>query len=471
MPRDAHPLDMFEERAASDPALTPLAERMRPRSLEEMVGQRHLLGPGRLLRRQIEGGRIPSMILWGSPGTGKTTLARLLAGRHGAAFEVLSAVSAGVRDIRAVVERARDRRRHESRTTVLFVDEIHRFNRAQQDALLPHVEAGICRLVGATTENPSFEVNAALLSRARVFQLRPLEIGDLVTLLRRALTDTERGLGRADIEIDDGLLAAIGNTASGDARRALSALEAVVDLLPPGETKLTRELAAEALGGQPLRYDKDGEEHYNVISAFIKSMRASDADASMYWLARMVESGEDLRFMARRLVIFASEDIGNAEPQALVVARAAAEAVHMVGMPEAVLHLSQATQFMALAPKSNSALRAYAAARKDVKRYGALPVPLVIRNAVTDLMKDVQYGVGYRYPHDLGSGVDDQHVSYLPDAIVRRREAESFTPYVEPSDRGWEGRAARRLAERRQGSSGDNQEAETGESEDPPDPA
>jgi putative ATPase len=422
---------------------------MRPRSLDEVVGQEHLLGSERLLRRLVESGRpLPSMILWGPPGTGKTTLARLLSGR--AAFEVLSAVSAGVKDIRAVVERAQVRRRHESRATVLFVDEIHRFNKAQQDALLPHVEAGVCRLIGATTENPSFEVNAALLSRARVFQLRPLAIRDLVALMRRALVDGERGLGRPDVEVDDALLAAVANTASGDARRALGALEAVVDLLPPGQTTLTRALATDALAGQPLRYDKDGEEHYNVVSAFIKSMRASDADAAVYWLARMLESGEDVMFVARRIVIFASEDVGNADPQALLVAKAAADAVHFVGMPEAVLCLTQATTYMALAPKSNMALRAYAAARKAVKQYGALPVPLVVRNAVTNLMKEVQYGVGYRYPHDLEGGVDREHAGYLPDAIERRRRTDpTWEPIVAPTDRGWEGRAKAELAARR----------------------
>jgi putative ATPase len=442
---------------------------MRPRTLDEVVGQDHLLGRERLLRRLIDAGRpIPSMILWGPPGTGKTTLARLLAGR--AAFEVLSAVSAGVKDIRAVVERAQVRRRHEARATVLFVDEIHRFNKAQQDALLPHVEAGVCRLVGATTENPSFEVNAALLSRARVFQLRPLAIGELVVLLRRALVDGERGLGRGDVEVDDALLAAIAHTAGGDARRALGALEAVVDLLPPGPTTLTKQLAAAALGGQPLRYDKDGEEHYNVVSAFIKSMRASDADAAVYWLARMLEAGEDPMFVARRIVIFASEDVGNADPQALVVAKAAADAVHFVGMPEAVLSLAQATTYMALAPKSNAALRAYAAARKAVKQYGALPVPLVVRNAVTGLMKQAQYGVGYRYPHDLEGGVDGEHAGYLPDALERRRQGDpSWEPLVQLTARGWEGRAAAELAARRRSATPAtaDPEAEPGPAADP----
>jgi putative ATPase len=254
------------------------------------------------------------------------------------------------------------------------------------------------------------------------------------------------------VEVEDALLAAIAHTAGGDARRALGALEAVVDLLPPGQTTLTKQLAAEALGGQPLRYDKDGEEHYNVVSAFIKSMRASDADAAVYWLARMLESGEDLMFVARRIVIFASEDVGNADPQALVVAKAAADAVHFVGMPEAVLCLTQATTYMALAPKSNAALRAYAAARKAVKQYGALPVPLVVRNAVTDLMKQAQYGVGYRYPHELEGGVDRSHVGYLPDALERRRRGDpSWEPLVQPTDRGWEGRAMAALAARREG--------------------
>jgi putative ATPase len=314
-----------------------------------------------------------------------------------------------------VVEVARRRRAHEGRGTLLFVDEIHRFNKAQQDILLPHIEAGVCALVGATTENPSFEVNAALLSRVRVLQLRPIEVRELVALLRRALTDEERGLGARKIEVEDGLLAAIGHTAQGDARRALGALELAVDLVPEGEHTLTREIAQQAVGGRSLRYDKAGEEHYNVVSAFIKSMRASDADAAVYWLARMLESGEDVDFVARRIVIFAAEDVGNAEPQALQVAVAAAQAAHQIGMPEAVLPLTQAALFMALAPKSNSALTSYANARKDVLRAGSLEVPLAVRNAVTALMKEAHYGVGYKYPHDFAGGVVPGQESYLRD--------------------------------------------------------
>ncbi|MCA9660811.1 MAG: replication-associated recombination protein A, partial [Myxococcales bacterium] len=319
--------------------------------------------------------------------------------------------------------------------------------KAQQDALLPHVEAGVIALIGATTENPSFEVNAALLSRARVVQLREIGVEAMVALLRRALEDRERGLGERELEASDGLLAAIGVAAQGDARRALGTLEVAADLVPPEENELRREYVAEALGKRTIRYDKDGEEHYNVVSAFIKSMRASDADAAVYWLARMLEAGEDPLFPARRLVIFASEDIGNADPQALSVATAAAAAAHQVGMPEAVLPLTQATIYMALAPKSNAALTAYAAARKDVLRYGALPVPLVVRNAVTDLMKDVRYGVGYRYPHDFEGGVVPGDVSYLPDRLAAGR-------YVEVTARGWEGEASRRVEAARRADGG-----------------
>jgi putative ATPase len=418
---------------------------MRPRNLDEFVGQDHVLGKGKLLRRAIESDRLPSMILWGPPGVGKTTLARLIATRTGSAFETLSAVTSGVRDIREVVERARRRLSYDQRSTVLFVDEIHRFNKAQQDALLPHVEAGLCRLIGATTENPSFEVNAALLSRARVFQLRPLGVSDLQGVLRRALSDAERGFGDREIEVEDRLLQALARTAAGDARRALTTLELAVDLLEPTQTQLLPEHVAQALGDRSLRYDKSGEEHYNVTSALIKSMRASDPDAAVYWLARMLEGGEDPMFVARRVVIFASEDVGNADPQALMVAQAAAQATHLVGMPEAVLPLSQAVQYLALSPKSNSAIKAYFAARKDIKATGALPVPLSIRNAVTKLMKDSGYGVGYRYPHDLEGGVDSEHGSYLPDALAGGEQPR----YVRLGTQGWEARAWAELQRRR----------------------
>lgn len=454
----AHPRDLFEARVASDPAATPLAERMRPTGLHDFVGQAHLLAPGRVLRRLIEADRVPSMILWGPPGTGKTTLARIIAKRTGASFETLSAVSAGVKDIRAVVEAAQQRRRYESRPTFLFIDEIHRFNKAQQDALLPHVEAGVCKLIGATTENPSFEVNAALLSRARVFALRSLTVDDLTEVLSRALSDVAHGLGSMKLTAEDGLLPALARAASGDARRALSMLETIADLVPDpsdasdgsdGGRTITRALATEALSGTPLRYDKDGEEHYNVVSAFIKSMRASDADAAVYWMTRMLEGGEDPRFVARRLVIFASEDVGNADPQALVVTTAAAASLDRVGMPEGVLPLTQAALYLSLAPKSNTALAAYGAARKDVRRLGTLPVPMAIRNAVTKLMKSMGYGAGYRYPHDGEEGIDGEHQTYLPDALAAMRARGEAEPYPIAGALGWEASALSELQARR----------------------
>jgi len=444
-------------------AFAPLAERMRPRALSEIVGQTHLLGEGRPLRRAIEAGRVPSMILWGPPGTGKTTLARLLADVGGAAFETLSAVGAGVKDIREVVERARARLRERGQATLLFVDEIHRFNRGQQDALLPHVETGICRLVGATTENPSFEVNGALLSRARVFALRELTIEDLAALLERALADVERGLGERKIEVEPRLLRGIAAAAQGDARRALGDIEVCADMLPDGEHTLTVEIVAAALGRRAIRYDKAGEEHYNVVSAFIKSMRASDADAAVYWLVRMLEGGEDPMFVARRIVIFASEDVGNADPQGLVVATAAANATHIVGMPEAALHLTQATIYLSLAPKSNSALASYAAARKEVQRSGALAVPMAVRNAVTAMMKAAGYGSGYRYPHDTPSGVDPAHSSLLPESIAGGDPGR----FAIVGTRGWEAEASRALAERRSGEPKEREERSDGKGEAP----
>ncbi|EDM80389.1 AAA ATPase [Plesiocystis pacifica SIR-1] len=449
--------DLFSHARRSDPALVPLAERMRPRDLDGYVGQEHLTGPGRLLRRVVESDRIPSMIFWGPPGTGKTTLARIIASRTGAHFDTLSATDAGVKDLRKAVERARERRDYQGRATLLFVDEIHRFNKAQQDALLPHVEAGVCTLIGATTENPSFEVNAALLSRARVVQLRALGIPQLVDILRAALEHDERGLGRRQVQASDRLLGAIALASQGDARRALNSLELAVDLVPDADPdagegeegtarELSPELVAEALGQSHLRYDRDGEEHYNIASAFIKSMRASDPDAAVYWMARMLEAGEPLEFVARRLVIFAAEDVGNAEPQAIVVAQSCADAARFVGMPEAVLPLSQAAVFLSLAPKSNATIKAYFAARKEVRRRGPLPVPMEIRNAVTKLMKQAGYGSGYRYPHDLEGNVDPRHRSHLPERLRDHLGRGDGRRYVHSTRYGWEGRAEQRLA-------------------------
>lgn len=396
----------------------PLAERIRPRSLDEFVGQDHLVGEGRILRRLIEaGGNLPSLILWGAPGTGKTTLARLLAQKGQARFIALSAVFSGVKDLREAISEARNERRFGNRT-VLFIDEIHRFNKAQQDALLHAVENGTVTLIGATTENPSFEVTGALLSRCRVLVLNQLGEEEIVVILERALKDSERGLASLQPELSHDLIQRIAHSAGGDARVALTALEAAVKSTEPGEDgvrRVTKEVVVEALGRAHYAYDKGGEEHYNLASALIKSLRNSDVDASLYWLARMIEGGADPVFIARRLCILASEDIGLADPQAMVQAAAAAEIVQLIGLPEALFPLSQATIYLANAPKSNAIKRAYHAAVTDAMETAREPVPLHLRNAVTPLMKHVGYGEGYRYVHSDPNAKDE--MPCLPESL------------------------------------------------------
>jgi len=417
----------------------PLAERMRPQALGEVVGQDHLLAPGRVLRTAIERGELHSMVLWGPPGSGKTTLASLMAQVSGARFVAFSAVLSGVKEIRAVIAEAETHQRRGVKT-VLFVDEIHRFNRAQQDAFLPHVERGTIVLIGATTENPSFEVNAALLSRCRVYVLNPLDEAALILILRRALADGARGLGGSNVAIDDDGLAAVARIANGDARGALNILEVAVALAPEseGRRRVSEATITEAAQRRTLLYDKAGEEHYNLISALHKSLRDSDPDASLYWLTRMLEAGEDRLYILRRLVRFASEDVGNADPRALTLTLAAKDAYDFLGSPEGELALAQATLFLALAPKSNAVYVAYGEAQKDVHERPAEPVPLHIRNAPTGLMKSLGYGKGYQYAHDAPDARVDQ--DDLP-ASLRGRE------YYRPTDRGLEAELGRRLAE------------------------
>jgi putative ATPase len=415
----------------------PLAERMRPRTLEEFVGQAHLIAPGRLVREMIDGQRLHSVILWGPPGSGKTTLAVLIAQSTQAQFVHFSAVLAGVRELREIIAEAQEQLRLHGRRTILFVDEIHRFNKAQQDAFLPYVEDGTVTLIGATTENPSFEVIAPLLSRTSVLVLEPLPLEGIRQLVERALADRERGLGQRGLRIESAALEFLAEHARGDARMGLNALEAAANLATTkGVAAIDLSLAEEAAQHRALLYDKAGEEHYNVISAFIKSMRDSDPDGAVYWMMRMIEAGEDPLFIARRMIIFAAEDVGNADPRALQVAVAAKDAFHFVGLPEGRIPLAQAVTYLASTPKSNASYKAMLAAADDVKQYGALPVPLHLRNAPTPLMKHLGYGRGYKYAHDYaGHVVEQQH---LPDRLKDRR-------YYEPSDSGDEQAIKERL--------------------------
>ncbi len=412
------------------PASQPLADRMRPRALDEVAGQEHLLGPGKLLRQMLEAHALPSMILWGPPGAGKTTIALLLARESGAAFSVIAAVSSGIAELRIAVAEAERELQAAGRRTVVFIDEIHRWNRAQQDAILPHVENGLITLIGATTENPSFEVISPLLSRARVLVLNPLGENEIRRIVERALTDRERGLGAMGLSLEDQALEEILRFSSGDARRALGTLEIAATLAnQAGRDSINPADVLEAAQHKALLYDRAGEEHYNVISAFIKSMRGSDPDAALYWMTRMVEAGEEPLFIARRMVIFASEDIGNADPRALQIALAVKDAVDFVGMPEGAIPLAQGVTYLATAPKSNASYRAMLAARADAARLGALPVPLHLRNAPTQLMRTIGYGKGYQYPHDYADAMTDQN--YLPDELKGET-------YYQPSERGYE---------------------------------
>jgi len=424
-------MELFEEfkNAVKPPA--PMADRMRPRRIEDFVGQEQLVGENKFLHRVINKGELPSLILWGPPGTGKTTLARIVAEASKADFVEFSAVLSGVKEIREVVKLAKENLKHGKRT-VLFVDEIHRFNKAQQDAFLHSVEDGTITLIGATTENPSFEVNAPLLSRCKVLVLEALSDDSIKKILKRALGDKEHGLGNMPVEIDETVLDFIAESSQGDARTALNCLETAFVITEPdkgGTRRITLESAVEAMQKKALLYDKSGEEHYNIISAFIKSMRGSDPDAALYWLARIIEAGEDPLFIARRMVIFASEDIGNADPRALGVAIAVKDAVDFVGMPEGWIPLAHGVTYLSTAPKSNSSYMAYLEAADDVRKWGPLPVPLHIRNAPTGLMKKLGYGKGYKYPHGYKGAIVEQE--YRPDKLKGRS-------YYRPTERGYE---------------------------------
>ena len=452
------PPDLFADQArARTQREAPLAARMRPRTLDEFVGQEHLVGEGRMLRKSIETDQVPSMVLWGPPGSGKTTLARIIAGLTRSHFAPVSAVTAGVADLRQIVDEAGERRGMHGQRTILFIDEIHRFNKAQQDVILPFVEDGVVTLIGATTENPSFEVISPLLSRCRVYSLNPLSPEQIEVILRRAMTDPESGLAHLNPDVDYEALTGLAQASGGDARIALNALELAAATVSPDENGV-RHIALrdfeEALQRRTTLYDKAGDYHYDTISAFIKSLRGSDPDAALYWLARMIDAGEDPLFIVRRMVILAAEDVGLADPQALVVAMAAQQAVHFVGMPEGYLPLAEATIYLASAPKSNSALTAYGRAREDVRQTRNEPVPLHLRNPVTDLMKEMGYGRDYKYAHSYpGHHVPQQ---FLPDKLRGRR-------YYQPSGQGFEKTIRERL--RRQREEGPEAEGETEDDE------
>jgi putative ATPase len=433
-------LDLFSDGKTGDVKdMAPLAERMRPQKISEYIGQRHLLSEGCLLKRAIEEDKLFSMIFWGPPGSGKTTQARILARETKSSFVSFSAVLSGVKEIRAVIDDARELLERKKMKMILFVDEIHRFNKAQQDAFLPHVESGLITLIGATTENPSFEVIAPLLSRTRVLVLKPFSEEDLLAIVENALKDKQKGFGNIAMQIDPNALLYIVLLADGDARNALNNLEAIVSMvqnLPEDQRIISLKFAQEALLRKMLLYDKDGEEHYNLISALHKSLRGSDPDAALYWLGRMLAAGEDPLYIARRMIRFASEDVGNADPQALVIAMAAQQAFHFIGLPEGELALAQAAVYLATAPKSNSLYVGYGKVKEIVKTTGYLPVPLHIRNAPTKLMKELDYGKDYKYAHDYSDAYVQQE--YLPDEIKGQI-------FYQPKDTGFEKTIKERL--------------------------
>ena len=433
-------MDMFEQKSDEKKGMeAPLATRMRPTTFSDFVGQEHLIASGRVLRKAIETGKIPSVILWGPPGSGKTTLAYIIADATESHFSPISAVNAGVADLRRIIEEAKDRHKALQQQTILFIDEIHRFNKAQQDAVLPYVEDGTVVLIGATTENPSFEVISALISRCQVLTLNPLTDDEIHLIVLRALKDTIRGLGALNIELDEDALHHLITVSNNDARVALNGLEMAALATPPdaaGKRRISLATIEDAVQHRALRYDKDGEHHYNTVSALHKSMRGSDPDASLYWLARMLEAGEDPLYIARRLVRFASEDVGMADPQALVIAMAAQQAVHFLGIPEGNLALAEAAVYLATTTKSNSLYQAYSRVQEEVRQSSNEPVPLHLRNPVTPLMKEAGYGKGYKYAHDYSDHFVEQQ--NLPDSLQGKR-------YYTPSDQGYEKKIIGRL--------------------------